>query len=70
MLRQLNRVYKVKVELANPLVGDCLITVSFNDNDMETILSILAETLNLTIEQTDDRYRLVGDACFDEANEP
>lgn len=70
VLRQLNRVYKVKVELANPLVGDCLITVSFNDNDLKTILSILAETLNLTIEQTDDRYRLVGDACFDEANEP
>jgi hypothetical protein len=51
-------------------VGDCLITVSFNDNDLETILSILAETLNLTIEQTDDSYRLVGNACFDEANEP
>ena len=47
VFRQLKRVYGVNISVDDPKLGLCTITVSFNDDNIETILDIIAETLNL-----------------------
>jgi len=47
VFRQLNKVYGVTIVPADAQLGLSTITVSFNDDEIETILNIIAETLNL-----------------------
>jgi transmembrane sensor len=63
VFRQLSKVYQVPIDLGNPLVGQCIITVSFDNDDIGTMLSIIAETLDLTLSFEGDRYVFKGDGC-------
>jgi len=47
VFRQLSKVYGVTIVPADAQLGLVTITVSFNDDEIETILNIIAETLNL-----------------------
>jgi transmembrane sensor len=70
VFRQLDKVYGVTIVPANTQLGLCTITVSFNDDNIETILNIIAETLNLTYKsEGQNRYTFEGQACnADEKN--
>ena len=46
---KLNEVYGSKIRLANDALRDCHLTVNFNDDKLDTIIDVLAETLNLTV---------------------
>src|SRR4029077_17656407 len=46
---KLNEVYDSKIRLANEALRDCHLTVNFNDDKLDTVIDILAETLNLTV---------------------
>lgn len=63
VIRQLCRVYDVNIVLANPEIGSCLITVSFEDEPIETVLSIITETLNLKFALVDQNYTIDGEGC-------
>lgn len=70
VFRQLNKVYGVTIVPADAQLGLCTITVSFNDDEIETILNIIAETLNLTYHSAgQNRYTFDGQVCnADEKN--
>jgi transmembrane sensor len=65
VFKQLNKVYGVTIVPANEQLGLCTITVSFNDDELETILNIIAETLNLEYwSDGQNRYIFEGKASI------
>lgn len=58
VIRQLNRVYSAQISLNNNEIGDSTITVTFENESIETIATILSETLDLKISKTSEGYTL------------
>jgi ferric-dicitrate binding protein FerR (iron transport regulator) len=50
--------------LENERLGDCRITATFNDEPIEEITQIIAETLGLEASRTDSGYVFNGNACY------
>jgi ferric-dicitrate binding protein FerR (iron transport regulator) len=58
-----NRVYGANLVIANPNLSSCEITVTFKDQSLEAILTVLEMTLDLDITQSGDEIRLDGKGC-------
>ncbi len=58
----LNNVYDKKIVIRKNLRA-CRLTVSFNDESIEEIANVIAETLGLTVKQTGDSIILEGKGC-------
>lgn len=63
VINQLNVRFHVSVSLANSKLKDCRITTRFQNEDLETILSVICETLGLNYTQTSDGYIISGQSC-------
>lgn len=63
VIRQLNNVYSIQLYLKKPELGNCTITVSFENENIETIASIISETLDLKVHKTQEGYILDGLVC-------
>lgn len=63
VIRQLNRVYGANIRLASDNLKYCSISVSFEDEEIELILSIITETLGLDFEQDEQGYIITGESC-------
>jgi ferric-dicitrate binding protein FerR (iron transport regulator) len=59
----LSGVYAEQIVLENPQLAGCTISVSFNREDIGTIMEIIAETLDLTLEKSDSGFVLKGAKC-------
>lgn len=57
------QVYGVNLVIMDQAIASCPITVAFIDQSLESILRVLAETLDLAIERNDKEYRLSGKGC-------
>jgi ferric-dicitrate binding protein FerR (iron transport regulator) len=62
VVNELNEVYEKKIVLADHL-KNCRLTVYFNNEDIDEIVSVIAETLNLSVTKTDKEILLEGTAC-------
>lgn len=58
----LNNVYDKKIVLGGNL-RNCHLTVSFNNEDINEIATIIAETLGLTVSNSANEIRLEGPGC-------
>jgi transmembrane sensor len=58
----LNKVYDKKIVLSENLYN-CRLTVSFNNEDVDEIAAVMAETLGLTIQNSGSEIRLEGSGC-------
>ena len=63
VVTQLNVAYNTSIEIANPALRTCTITTQFNNEKLETVLSVIAETLGITYEKTSKGYILKGEQC-------
>ena len=63
VVESLNDVYALPIKLGNENISRCKITVDFKDENIETIASILAETLNLNIILSANAIILDGEFC-------
>lgn len=63
VVAQLNSVYGNFVFIENDKLKDCTITVNFNNEDLETIISIIKQTLNIQSRKEQDRTVLFGEGC-------
>jgi hypothetical protein len=45
-------------------ISGCKLTVAFENEDLETILEIISETLSLEVIEEADQIKLSGDGCF------
>ncbi len=62
-IEMLNEVYESKIVLANKAIGRCRLTVNFNNDNIENIADIIAETLNLTVTKKNGEWILDGTGC-------
>jgi ferric-dicitrate binding protein FerR (iron transport regulator) len=63
-IEQINEVYDSKIKLANDIIANCQVTVTFRNNELDEIVEILAETMGLTIERTDQNEIILnGQRC-------
>lgn len=63
VLKELQMGYDVPISLANSNLNDCPFTSSFDNEDLETILTVICETLELRFEHKDKGYVIIGDTC-------
>jgi transmembrane sensor len=62
LIDQLNTVYDKKIKISASIKA-CRVTVSFNNETIETIAEILAETLNLKLSINQSDITLEGEGC-------
>ncbi|HRJ31230.1 MAG TPA: FecR domain-containing protein [Cyclobacteriaceae bacterium] len=60
---QLGSVYNRKI-VVSANIENCRVTVDFENEDLDTILSVIAETLNLTVTNNENEIVLTGDGCL------
>lgn len=63
VIRQLNSVYAQQISIKNKEIENCTITVTFENESIDTIVNIISETLDLTLSKTSDGYLLDGVKC-------
>ena len=64
VINKLNLVYNAKIKILNPEVNNCRITVTFENMPLESVLNILRETLDITVEKQNDGYIVSGEGCI------
>lgn len=60
---QLERIYKVRIGLRNESIAACRLTAEFDDETIAVILSVIAETFGLEVEERNGDYLIDGDGC-------
>ncbi|MCW5898393.1 MAG: FecR domain-containing protein [Flavobacteriales bacterium] len=61
---QLQRIYKVRISLRHDGIARCTLTAEFDDETIDTILGLIADTFSLQVERAPDgSYTLDGDGC-------
>lgn len=61
---QLQRIFQVRVVLGNTAIANCQLTASFEDEPIDYILRVIADTYGLRLtEQAPGHYVLDGDGC-------
>ena len=63
VISRVNELYQVDIRLDDPGLASCRITVSFFQQELDSVLEIIARTLDLTIERKDERIILTGSPC-------
>lgn len=63
VIDKLSKTYNVQIQLQHPGLKHCIITSTFVDEKIETILGIVTETLGLSLEKTPTGYFIKGQAC-------
>lgn len=64
VVNELNAVYPETVTLSNPKLGDCTINVTFDNEPIQAVVNIIAETLGLQVTETNNGFILNGDYCL------
>ncbi len=64
IVESMNEVYDIKIVLANTEIGKCRITVNFSGETIDSIVDILAETLNLDVVKSENQILLDGKGCL------
>ena len=61
---EINNVYGCKIELENSNLGACRLSVNFHNEDLDVLLSVIAETLDLKINKHQDSLIILsGQPC-------
>ncbi|MEM9325099.1 MAG: FecR domain-containing protein [Bacteroidota bacterium] len=63
VISTLNRTYEQSIILADAALGDCLLTVSFEDESLDNILEVIAITLGLELSREEDQIVIDGEGC-------
>lgn len=66
IIKDLNSVYSAQIRLSDEALGKCLLNVSFNNEKLQDIVEIIAETLKLTVTREGENYVLNGKGCEDQ----
>ncbi len=64
VITQINEVYDSKIKLANDDIANCQLTVTFRNDELDTVVEVIAETLDLNVVRNDkDEIILNGPGC-------
>lgn len=63
VLAYLSNVYHTSVRLGNPDAASCMITATFDGQELNSVLNVIGSTLNLKVNKEGDAFLLSGTAC-------
>ena len=63
IIKQVNEAYHVTIKVENQKLKNCLFSVSFHDEDIDMVISVIAETLGMQVEERDGIILLKGGTC-------
>jgi transmembrane sensor len=63
LITKINEVYDAHIVLSKEELAHCHITVSFNNEKLDTVIEIITETLNLTATRKENEILLDGAGC-------
>lgn len=63
IIKTLNKVYQANISLANETLTSCRLTASFNQQSLESVLSVIQVTMDLQAETTSSGIILYGRGC-------
>lgn len=66
VVQELSDVYGVDISLKNKALENCLLSTGYDNQELDLILDLIAETFTLTIERTDGKVVLDGNGCGEE----
>jgi transmembrane sensor len=66
VVKLLNEVYNSKIKLVSTAIYKCRLTVNFSEDNLETIVEVIAETMGFTISHKEDEILLDGKGCNNE----
>jgi ferric-dicitrate binding protein FerR (iron transport regulator) len=58
-----SKAYNIPIKLSNPACGNCKLSVSFEDQTLESVLTVLESTLDLKIRKDGNAYIIDGEPC-------
>lgn len=59
----LNKVYRANIELSDSVIANCRITATFNNQTLNSVLTVLKETLPVEIKQSENKIEISGKGC-------
>jgi len=59
----LEKTYQIDIQLSPESIGECTITTQFFDEEVATIITVIAETLGFKYEYQDHHYKIQGKPC-------
>jgi transmembrane sensor len=59
----LQRVYPCTISIANLEISHCKLTATFENDSVDKIINLIAETLSLEVKKNGDTFILVGEGC-------
>jgi transmembrane sensor len=63
VVEQINEVYDSKIRLANDEIAGCQLTVTFRNDELDTMVEIISETLGLSVERNDKNEIILNGQC-------
>lgn len=64
VIEQINEIYDSNIKLGNENIAGCQLTVTFRNDELDTMIDVIAETLSLSVERTDkNEIILNGQGC-------
>ena len=63
VVEKLSKTFGKKISFNNDNIKNCKLTASFQDEELENIINVIAETFNLKIENTSEAIVLSGEGC-------
>lgn len=64
VVERLEFMYNVRIDFSDPTIGACRLTADFDNESIERILSVIADTFGVTVEKDQSgQYTLNGDGC-------
>lgn len=63
VVKTLSDYYQTEIGLSASGLQDCRLTARFNNESVETVLGVVAETLQLSVKRTEKGFVLTGEGC-------
>ncbi|MFZ5999093.1 MAG: FecR family protein [Bacteroidota bacterium] len=63
VVRDIEKAYPCRIVFANDGIRNCRLTATFDHDSPQNILNLVAETLNLSVEQNGTLFTLKGEGC-------
>jgi len=64
VVQRLETLYGVRIELSNSAIGTCRLTADFDNESIDRILGVIADTFGITVQKdASGHYTLNGDGC-------
>ncbi len=63
VIRDLEKVYPYKISVTNENIKNCHLSATFENDSIDKIVNLIAETLNLTVKRDERIFTLEGQGC-------